>query len=103
MEGSVAEGGSDHGSIGDLPWGAVFDPAANARALGAIQARGFRAATEVVDRLVEMGSRNGGARRSAGAAFDANGDPTAAAPPEAERIIASWERLLGQLTTSLRG
>ena len=42
----------DDGSIADLPWASVFDPEANARALSAIQARGFRAATEVVDRFV---------------------------------------------------
>jgi hypothetical protein len=99
----VAKGGNDHGSIDDLPWGAVFDPAANARALGAIQARGFRAATEVVDRLVEMASRNGAADRATEAASDATGSPSADAPPEAVRIIASWEKLVGQLTASLRG
>ena len=37
---------NDDASIADLPWASVFDPANNVRALGAIQDRGFRAATE---------------------------------------------------------
>ena len=40
----------------DLPWASVFDPAANMRALSAIQADGFRAASELVDRFVRMAS-----------------------------------------------
>ena len=39
----------DDGAISDLPWASVFDPANNMRVLGEIQARGFRAATELVD------------------------------------------------------
>ena len=46
----------DDGSIADLPWGSVFDPAINARALNAVQARGFRAARELVDRFLSMAS-----------------------------------------------
>ena len=53
--------GDDDGSIADLPWASVFDPAANARALSAIQARGFRAASEVVDRFVRITERGFGA------------------------------------------
>lgn len=40
----------------DLPWASVFDPAANVRALSAIQADGFRAASELVERFVRMAS-----------------------------------------------
>lgn len=40
------------GTIDDLPWASVFDPAANARALSAIQAEGFRAASRIVNRFV---------------------------------------------------
>ena len=38
----------------DLPWASVFDSAANMRALSAVQADGFRAASELVDRFVRM-------------------------------------------------
>ena len=48
----------DDGVISDLPWASVFDPANNMRALGEIQARGFRAATELVDRFVRMNNRD---------------------------------------------
>ena len=47
-------GVTDDGTISDLPWAAVFDPVANARALSAIQARGFSAAAQLVDRFVQI-------------------------------------------------
>src|ERR1700682_5281555 len=37
-----------------MPWASIFDPAANARALSAIQAQGFRAASEIVDRFARI-------------------------------------------------
>jgi hypothetical protein len=46
--------GNGDGNINDLPWASVFDPAANARALSAIQAEGFRAASALVDRFVRI-------------------------------------------------
>jgi hypothetical protein len=51
----------DDASFNDLPWASVFDPAANARALNSIQAEGFRAASELVDRFIRIarGSLNG--------------------------------------------
>ena len=39
-------------SGGAVPWASVFDPVANVVALGDIPARGLRAASEVIDRLV---------------------------------------------------
>lgn len=100
----MAGGGSDDGSIGDLPWAAVFDPAANARAFGAIQARGFRAATEVVDRLVNLIDGNGhtnGRAASSPASHDTN-DRTRSSP-DVERLVSSWETIVGRLVESLRG
>lgn len=44
----------------DVPWASVFDPAANARALSAIQAEGFRAASRLVDRFTRMAEESGG-------------------------------------------
>jgi hypothetical protein len=53
--------GIDDANFDDLPWASVFDPAANARALNSIQAEGFRAASELVDRFVRLarGGLNG--------------------------------------------
>lgn len=84
----------DDGSISDLPWGVVFDPVVNARALSAVQARGFRAAREVVDRLLALAD-----------GFDApttetGRDDTAA--PDVDRVLGSWQKLLGQLGDSIR-
>jgi hypothetical protein len=64
-------GFNDDGTIDDLPWASVFDPAANARALSAIQAEGFRAASRIVDRFVRAVESN------------SDGD-TAATPPNAD-------------------
>lgn len=44
------------GSSNGLPWSSVFDPAANVQAFSAIQADGFRAASELVDRFVRIAS-----------------------------------------------
>ena len=46
------DGGGQNGQRHDVPWASVFDPAANLRALTTIQAEGFRAASEIVDRVV---------------------------------------------------
>ena len=40
----------------DVPWASVFDSGANMRALSAIQADGFRAASQLVDRFIRMAS-----------------------------------------------
>ncbi len=91
----------EDGSIADLPWAVVFDPAANARALSAIQAEGFRAASRIVDRFV----------RAVGTDADTSATPPAetAAPnattfpdagpngmPEFERLTRAWWSLVGQ-------
>ncbi|MFY9920821.1 MAG: hypothetical protein WAL26_20875 [Mycobacterium sp.] len=94
--------GDDDGSIADLPWASVFDPAANARALSAIQARGFRAASEVVDRFVRITERGFGAPlgptdEDAPAGFEA---PRI---PEIGRIVKSLQKAVTQLGDSARG
>src|ERR1700739_63056 len=62
-EASAVDRGDGDGNINELPWASVFDPAANARALSAIHAEGFRAASELVDRFVPIAAtavaRNG--------------------------------------------
>jgi hypothetical protein len=91
----------DDGSIADLPWAAVFDPAANVRALGAIQARGFRAATEVVDRFVRLAERSFGTARAPSSATESEGvDP--GSYPELGRILGSWQAVAGQLGRSVQ-
>jgi hypothetical protein len=93
---------NDDGSIADLPWASVFDPAANVRALSAIQARGFRAATEVVDQFVCITGRGFGASNSSESAEQSeNGDATTY--PDFGRMMASWQKLMGQLGKTVLG
>jgi hypothetical protein len=94
--------GDDDGSIADLPWASVFDPAANARALSAIQARGFRAATEVVDRFVRITERGFGA--PTGPTDDGTAEGFEAPRiPEIGRIVKSLQKTVSQLGESARG
>lgn len=49
----------DSANFSDLFFTSILDPEANARRLTAIQAEGFRAASELVDRFVRMATPNG--------------------------------------------
>jgi hypothetical protein len=93
-------GGNGDGRNGGLPWASVFDPAANARALTAIQAEGFRAASQIVDRFVRIAS-NG---------LNGDGQPASTRAPlsddqradlfgatDVEPLIRSWWSVVGQL------
>jgi len=92
----VADRGiADDGGIADLPWAAVFDPAANARVLSSVQARGFRAATEIVNRFVQLAE-------STSPPDDAHGGPAEpTGGPDVERLLGFWRGLVGQLAQSL--
>jgi hypothetical protein len=92
----------DDASIADLPWASVFDPAANARALGAIQARGFRAATEVVDRFVRLTERGFGAPSGPADEDQPNGFDVPRVP-EIGRIVKSLQNAINQLGESPKG
>lgn len=93
---------NDDGSIADLPWASVFDPAANVRALSAIQARGFRAATEVVDRFVRVTDRGFGDPTGPDAGGGVDGiDP--GRYPELGRLVKSLQSVVGQLGETVRG
>lgn len=98
--------GSD-GSISDLPWASVFDPAVNVRALGEIQARGFRAASELVDRFVRTADADRAATDPSAEELDSEQVdreiPSAATLPDADRLLRSWQRLIGEVAGSLRG
>jgi hypothetical protein len=93
----VNRGVQDDGSIADVPWAAVFDPDNNLRAIGEIQARGFRAATEVVDRLLRSakpspadGAHPGDAGRPSGGTADA------------DRVLDLGQQVIGHLARSVR-
>ncbi|PXX06309.1 hypothetical protein [Mycolicibacterium moriokaense] len=89
--------GNVDGSINDMPWASVFDPAANARAFSAIQAEGFRAASALVDRFVRIAttgiSPNGQPPTSASANGE-HGDLFGGA--DIEPLIRSWWSMVGQ-------
>jgi hypothetical protein len=92
----------DDGTIDDLPWASVFDPAANARALSAIQAEGFRAASRIVDQFVRaVGSNTNG--EAAAAPADStngnaavNGDGAVDGIQDLERLTRAWWSMVGQ-------
>jgi hypothetical protein len=87
-------------NVSDIPWASVFDPALNMRALGEIQARGFRAATEVVNRFIRPAET-----KSVSDSVDstqAAGDQ-APPPPDVDRVLQVWQRLATQAVESLRG
>jgi hypothetical protein len=105
----VTERRGDDGNVSDIPWASVFDPAMNIRALGEIQARGFRAATEIVDRFVRMADTNAVTDSidskqapSPHPAADPRGDQ-ATPPPDVDRVLQLWQRLAAQVAESLRG
>ncbi len=94
-------GPQGEGTLSDIPWAAAFDPAVNVRALGEIQARGFRAASSIVDRFVRMSKP---ADPASGA--DSAETPTQArqptALPDVDQVVAAWQKMLGQVVGSLR-
>jgi hypothetical protein len=87
-------GFSDDGTIDDLPWASVFDPAANARALSAIQAEGFRAASRIVNRFVRAVEP----KADAPTPDSGIGDPSTAGDgiQEFERLTRAWWAMAGQ-------
>ena len=95
-------GGTDDGSISDLPWTAVFDPVANARALSAIQARGFAAASQLVDRFIQIAesSTNPAAAKSTSAQAHPNGK---AADADIDLMMNTWWSLWGRMLRSMPG
>lgn len=92
----MVEGGfADDGAIADLPWASVFSPTANARALSAIQAEGFRAASQLVDRFVRA-VEAGGRPAADGAAGSASGAGEPGAGTDLERLTRAWWSMFGQ-------
>jgi hypothetical protein len=92
-------GGNGDGRNGDLPWASVFEPAANARALTAIQTEGFRAASEIVDRFVRIASNglNGDGRASTVASLSDDQRADLFGATDVEPLIRSWWSVVGQM------
>lgn len=96
-------GVTDDGTISDLPWATVFDPVANARALSDIQARGFAAATKLVDRFVqiaESSANDADLKTATNTNGHTNGE---AAGTDVELILTTWWSLFGRLLRSTPG
>jgi hypothetical protein len=95
----VTERDNDAGAS-DIPWASVFDPALNIRALGEIQARGFRAATEVVNRFIRPADT-----KSVTDSADSEQAPAeqGTPPPDVDQVLQVWQRLATQAVESLRG
>jgi hypothetical protein len=90
----------NNASGSDIPWASVFDPALNIRALGEIQARGFRAATEVVNRFIRMAdAKSPSDAAESKQARDKQAGPT----PDVDQVLHVWQRLATQAVESLRG
>src|ERR1700761_7602886 len=92
--------GNGDGSTNDVPWASVFDPAANARALSVIQAEGFRAASEILDRFVGMvGDRAEHSPAADGAAHVSTDTyrPAVGAVGALEQLTRAWWATIGQL------
>lgn len=86
------------GGSNDLPWASVFDPAANARALSAIQAEGFRAASELVDRFARIATTagNGKGRSTSSAPLTNEQRAEFFGATDIEPLIRSWWSMVGR-------
>jgi hypothetical protein len=94
---------TDNGSISDLPWTTVFDPVANARALSAIQARGFSAATKLVDRFVRIAETSANAA-GPNATTSTNGHASdKVADGDVDLLLTTWWSMFGRLLRSVPG
>lgn len=88
----VDPGFGDDGAVADMPWASVFSPTANARALNAIQAEGFRAASQLVDRFVRaVGTID--SQSLNGNAVPADRDSVS----DIERLTRAWWSMFGQM------
>lgn len=93
------DGGNGDGRKDELPWASVFDSGANMRALSAIQAEGFRAARELVDRVVRTAATglNGSAGPASAASLTGQQRADLFGATDVEPLIRSWWSTVGQL------
>lgn len=93
-----SEGNGERGSTDDLPWASVFDPAANARALSAIQAEGFRAASQIVDRFIRIVTPEAGADGDGGSSEQIVTSAAASnVVSDLETLTRSWWSMVGRM------
>ena len=96
---------NEGGSGNDLPWASVFNPAVNVHAFSAIQADGFRAASELVERFVRIASteleKSRGAPAPATPASDGQGADLFGATG-LEPLVTSWWAMADQSSSRLR-
>jgi hypothetical protein len=95
---NALDAGGGDGMSNDVPWASVFDSAANMHALSAIQADGFRAASELVDRFVRMAAAGlNGSPSSESPAPPANGEPADVyGATGLEPLVISWWAMVDQ-------
>jgi hypothetical protein len=100
---------ADDSTVSDIPWASVFDAAANVRALGAIQSQGFRAASEVVDKFVNLvgGTAAEPPDEAGSPVVDgpenlAAGRTTSGPNPNVGMVIGGLEAMLSQLVGTVR-
>ncbi|MGE5697522.1 MAG: hypothetical protein ACM4D3_20495 [Candidatus Sericytochromatia bacterium] len=99
----TGNGNGSEGPISEVPWALVFDPAINVRALGEIQARGFRAAADLVDRFVNITDDKPARAEPDEVASDHEQQRAPTRGPDIERLLESWKAIIGQLAGSFRG
>jgi hypothetical protein len=99
----VNGGGTDDGTISDLPWATVFDPVANARALSAIQARGFAAATKLVDRFVQIAETSANAAGPTTTTSTNGHSSDKVAGSDVDLMLTTWWSMFGRLLRSMPG
>jgi hypothetical protein len=93
-----SDANGERGSTDDLPWASVFDPAANARALSAIQAEGFRAASQIVDRFIRIVTPEGGAEGGGGTPEQLVTSAAASnVVSDLEALTRSWWSVVGRM------
>jgi hypothetical protein len=93
-----SEANGERGSTDDLPWASVFDPAANARALSAIQAEGFRAASQIVDRFIRIVTPEAGAEGGGGTPEQVVTSAAASnVVSDLENLTRSWWSMVGRM------
>lgn len=93
-----SEANGERGSTDDLPWASVFDPAANARALSAIQAEGFRAASQIVDRFIRIVTPEAGAEGGGGTPEQVVTSAAASnVVSDLEALTRSWWSMVGRM------
>ena len=90
--------GDGTGATGS-PWASLFDPVANARALGDIQAQALRAAGEVVERLARL-SDGSESRPPASDHAESTSDGDTPPSGDAANLLEAWIELLQRASES---